>query len=114
MARLKTDMLVSAALRWADRHAISAAIMHRGDPDAGALFLEIEKSLHEAKLLCRVTSFDGGYEWLEIGEDGWQLPMDVQELIEKERARDPDCWVVSVQDAQARNIFSFLADETND
>ena len=111
MPRLKTEMLVSAALRLADRHAISAAIMHRGDPDAGALFLEIEKGMHQAKLLCRVTAFDGGYEWLCIGEDGWQLPIDIQELVARERDRDPDCWVVSVQDAQGRNIFALLDDE---
>lgn len=110
MPRLKTDMLVRAAMRIADSQAISAAILHRGDPDAGALFVEIEKGMHEAKLLCRVTAFDGGYEWLAIGDDGWQLPMDVHALIEKERARDPDCWVISVQDAAGRNIFTLLDD----
>lgn len=105
MARLKTEILVSAALRLADQQNIAAAILHRGDPDAGAIFLEVEKSLTDAMLLCRVTAFDGGYEWLPVGDEGWHLPFIIQELIAKERSRDPDCWVVSVQDAKARNIF---------
>ena len=105
MPRLKTDILVRSALRLADRHLISAAIAHRGDSDAGALFVEIEKSFSESKLLCRTMSFDGGYEWVALSGDGWQHPSEIQALIERERGRDPDCWVVSVQDPKGRNIF---------
>ena len=108
MPRLKTEILVSSAMRLADSKMISAAILHRGDPDAGALFVEIEKSFSEARLLCRTIGFDGGYEWICLSGEGWQHPSDISAMIMRERARDPDCWVVSVQDPDGRNIFEAL------
>ncbi len=108
MPRLKTEILIRSALRLADSQMISAAIAHRGDSDAGALFVEIEKSFSEAKLLCRTLGFDGGYEWVSLSGEGWRHPIDIQALVERERQRDPDCWVVSVQDPKGRNIFDQL------
>ncbi len=43
------------------------------DPDAGSLFVEIEKSAAEAALLGRVTGFEG-YEWVRLTGAGWVAP----------------------------------------
>ena len=107
-ARIKTHMLVSSAMRLAEQAHIAVAILHRGDPDAGAILLEIERNFHEAKLLGRATAFDGGYEWVTLSGEGFVRPADVSAMIERERQRDPDCWVISVQDQAGRNIFEML------
>lgn len=107
-ARIKTHMLVSSALRLAEQAHIAVAVLHRGDPDAGAILLEIDRNVHEAMLLGRVTAFDGGYEWVALSGEGFVPPADVSALIARERQRDPDCWVISVQDQKGRNIFEML------
>ena len=104
-ARLTSEMLVTAMLRRADRLGIPAAVLRRGDQRAGSLFVEIEKSPTEAALLGRVTSFEGGYEWVRLTGAGWVAPLEVSEKLERESQRDPDCWVISVQDRAGRNIF---------
>ena len=40
--RLKTNIVIDAALRQANNLAIPAYISKKGDPDAGAIFLELE------------------------------------------------------------------------
>lgn len=108
-ARLTSELLVTASLRRAGQLGIAAVVLRRGDPDAGSLFVEIEKSASEAALLGRVTSFDegyeGGYEWVRLTGAGWVAPAEVSERLAREQARDPDCWVISVQDTGGRNIF---------
>lgn len=104
-ARLTSELLVAASLRRADQLGIAAVVLRRGDPDAGSLFVEIEKSAAEAALLGRVTSFEGGYEWVRLTGAGWVAPAEVTERLAREQARDPDCWVISVQDTGGRNIF---------
>ena len=50
--------------------------------------------------------FDGDYEWVCLTGDEPVASAEVAERLEKEAARDPDCWVVCVQDPKGRNIFT--------
>ena len=42
MARVKADILVSAALRYANEAMIDCVLQHRGDADAGAIYVHID------------------------------------------------------------------------
>ena len=39
---MKSAILVSAALRYADKEMIDCVLVHRGDADAGAIFVHID------------------------------------------------------------------------
>ncbi len=106
MTRLRTDIMVAAALRQAEGAGIYAAVLRRGDAAAGTVFVEIERNARQACLLARQLSFDGDYEWVQITGDGWVSTLDVTQALTREAARDPDCWIISVQDAKGRNIFA--------
>ena len=104
--RLKTNFIVSAALRNADNHAISACVHKKGDPDAGAIFLELETSRENVHLFHRRFDFDDHEIWECLNNGAPQPAHIITEQITREINRDPDCWVISVQDKQARNIFT--------
>lgn len=105
MNRLTTDMMVSAALRIAETKGIFAAIVRKGDTQAGAVFVEIEKALDVCCLLARQVNFDGGYEWVCVSGEDWVTAQEVSQKLAREIERDADCWVVCVQDRAGRNIF---------
>ena len=42
MKRVKSAILVSAALRYADKEMIDCVLVHRGDADAGAIYVHID------------------------------------------------------------------------
>ena len=45
--------------------------------------------------------------------EGFVSAQDVSERLAREIDRDPDCWVISVQDNQGRNIFTLEEQSKN-
>ena len=108
--RLKTNIVVDAALRKANILAIPAYISKKGDPDAGAIFLELETEIDCVHLFHRRFDFNENEVW-ECLNKGDAQPADIiAKQIQREIDRDPDCWVVSVQDRMARNIFNNISE----
>ena len=106
MSRVTTTILVSSALRQAQASGIFASVLRQGDERAGTIFVEVEVSFSSSHLYGRQVSFDGDYEWVCLTGEEAVTSAVVAEQIEKEIARDPDCWVVCVQDPKGRNIFT--------
>ena len=98
MARLKADIRVSAILRRAQGAGAFAAVLRRGDPDAGALWVIVR----QGRDLLRYTeqmAMSGAREWYKDG------PFDEAEIglrTNKAVDRDPDIWIVEVEDTQGR------------
>lgn len=110
MAKLKSEMLVSAALRYAASEFIDCVLIRRGDADAGAIFVHIDALDGHHKLLARSLDFDGVYSWRTItgggdGGDGWVDGESVTARLTRELKMDPDAFVLEVADRQARNPF---------
>jgi len=106
MTRLTTTILVSSALRQAQSAGIYASVLRQGDETAGTIFVEVEVSFAQSCLYGRQVSFDGDYEWVCLTGDEPVSSADVSARLQKEAARDPDCWVICVQDPKGRNIFT--------
>ena len=106
MSRVTTTILVSSALRNAQASGIFASVLRQGDDRAGTIFVEVEVSFSSSHLYGRQVSFEGDYEWVCLtGEDPVASAV-VAERLKKEASRDPDCWVICVQDPKGRNIFT--------
>ena len=111
MDRLKTGMLVSAAVRVASAALIDCVVVNLGDADAGALFVHIDALDGRHRLLSRVIGFDGDYEWQNVfGSDaeGWTDTDAVAARLSREREIDPDVWIIAIADHKARNPFEML------
>ena len=111
MDRLKTGMLVSAAVRVASAALIDCVVVNRGDADAGALFVHIDALDGRHRLLSRVIGFDGDYEWQNaLGSDAecWTDKDAVAARLSREREIDPDAWIIAIADHKARNPFEML------
>ena len=98
MARLKTEIRVSALLRRAQSSGAFAAILRRGDPDAGVFWVITRQgaSLHR---YSEQMGMSGEREWFQ---DGPFAENDLTLRINKAVDRDPDLWIVEVEDAQGR------------
>jgi hypothetical protein len=100
-ARLKTRLLVQAILRRYDLEAIPAFIRRKGDPDAGTVLLKIALSADYALLLGQARNAEGRAGWLQLGS-GPILEKDAESAIEKAIKRDPDVYVIEVEDVKGR------------
>ena len=108
MARLKSGMLVAAALRYASQELIDCVLVRRGDADAGAIFIHINAGLDQHKILARVLDFDGNYSWQAITGADWVDAETASARLDKEIGRDPDAFVLAVDDPKGLNPFDAI------
>lgn len=74
----------------------------RGDADSGAIMVKLTLGDGRAFLLIQTFDGDGRRAWMR---QGGMEPIDdaaAEAAIEKAIARDPDLYVIEIEDAQAR------------
>lgn len=100
--RLKARLLVQAILRRYDLEAIPAYIRRSGDPDAGAVLVKVALGPQEAILLSQARDAEGRAGWLRLGGQDRLEESTAEEMIQKAIQRDPDLYVIEVEDAKGR------------
>lgn len=100
--RLKTKLLVQAILRRYDQETIPAYIRRKGDPDAGTILLKIAYGPAEAMVLSQARDAEGRAGWLRLGGAERLEDAAAEAAIEKAVRRDPDLYVIEVEDAKGR------------
>jgi hypothetical protein len=108
MTRVKSGVLVSAALRYANTALIDCVLARRGDKDAGAIFVHIDALDGRHKLLARSLNFEGQYEWHIITKTEWVDAEAASTHLAAEMKVDQDAFIIAVCDAQARNPFDAI------
>lgn len=115
MTRVKSNMLVSAAMRYAAAELIDCVLVRRGDADAGAIFVHLDRLDGRHKLLARTleydVNFEGDYKWCAITGDAdneWVDQATVEARLARELDVDPDVFVIAICDVRARNPFEMI------
>ncbi len=108
MTRVKSGVLVSAALRYANTVLIDCVLARRGDTDAGAIFVHIDALDGRHKLLGRSLNFEGQYEWHIITSTEWVDAETASTRLAAEMKMDQDAFIIAVCDSQARNPFDAI------
>ena len=108
MARVKSGILVSAALRHASSALIDCVLERRGDADAGAILVHIDALDGRHKLLARRLNFEDEYEWHIVTDTEWVDAEAASTRLATEMKIDQDAFIVAVCDGTARNPFDAL------
>ena len=103
MARLKTDIWVSALMRRALSEGAFAVVAKKGDRDAGAVLLTVRRRDGTVRLYQAATGMDGQRVW---HEGSAQPARDIDAVIAKQSARDMDLWVVEIDDREGRHFLT--------
>jgi hypothetical protein len=101
--RLTTGFWVSAYLNRLRLADIPVYVTAKGDATAGAVVVKSATLDGRARAFQR--SFDlvtGGRAWVVLA-DGPEAEVDA--LLSRQRARDPDLWVIEVEDRQGRTLL---------
>lgn len=111
-ARLKTWIWVDAFLRQAEARGHFGTVLHKGDADAGQVFVMFSRADRRLDVLRPppgpAYDEDGERRFERAFPDAQAWP-DVREWIAKMRARDGDLWVIEIE---AREGFAGLTIET--
>ncbi len=101
--RLTSELWVAAYLTRLRLANIPAYLTARGDPTAGAVLVKVATLDGHARAFQR--SFDLSTDtrvWVVLAEGG---EPDVDALLTRQRSRDPDLWVIELEDRQGRTLL---------
>ena len=102
MDRLKSHVAVAALLRRAEGQGAFATVLRRGDPDAGTLYVVVRTLDGFARLYSPIRNMMGEAAWLAGAATGER---DVDAKVARLFDRDPDIWVVEVEDRRGRHFL---------
>jgi hypothetical protein len=104
--RLRTKLQVLAALRLCAVHAIPIVVARRGDEDAGTILIKLNRLEHGFTVLAQTRTGLGDLAWLRATGEAPVDEATADAYIARQLQRDPDLWVVEIEDREGRQIFA--------
>jgi len=103
--RLQTAILVSAVIRKCNCGTIPIYVHNKGAEFSGTIIVKIVKNIRDCKIFSQTRDDDGNIAWVDIYEDEAVDESHADEYIKRSIDRDPDLWVIEVEDASGNNPF---------
>jgi len=100
--RLRPELWVKAVLRLCATRDLPAFVVKRGDNDAGAVLLKLNRLEHGAVVFSQTRDIDGNMRWLQATA-GAVPDQEAEAMIARHLGRDPDLWVVEIEDRLGRH-----------
>jgi len=108
--RLSTDLWVYALVRRAQLAGAYATIVRKGDARGGAVLVKtFDPKSREARLYAQALSRDGESIWMQPISS--TVESDLDAYAERAGQRDPDIWVVEIEDSDARRFLTAPLEE---
>jgi len=104
-ARLPTELWVAAHLRRCSISATPAVLRRRGESERGTVLLKLNQLEVGCRILTQARDLDGRLGWL-AALGGQLVPEgDAEAYIARAVERDPDLWVIEIEDRSGANPF---------
>lgn len=104
-ARLPVHLWIDAQLRPLNDRGIYYYIKQRGEKNSGVILLKLSDCLGKCRLLIQQRGFDGAMGWMNaLGQDIVEEKQ-ADSYIERSILRDPDLWVIEIEDREMQNPF---------
>jgi hypothetical protein len=104
--RLPTSLWVQAGLAQCSGQGISAMVLHKGDPHTGVVLVKIATLDGTCRLLTQQRDMDGQLRWVDaLPKETTPAEADADAYIARSKARDPDLWIIEIEDRAGKNPF---------
>ena len=101
-SKIKAGLWVQAQIRQCDINVIPLMVRQKGDPDSGAILLKLDLGEAGCSVLSQVRDVEGNPGWMYGGGGELISDSDAESYIKRQIGRDPDLWVVEIEDPQKR------------
>jgi len=110
--RLRADFWVAAYLRRCDIEGVVAVRRRRGAPDAGAIFIKLDRLDGRAALYGLAPQLkverEGDRVFMRLHKDDYITPADAEARLAREIGFDSDIWIVDIEDRGGRTFLDVV------
>ncbi|GJL84633.1 MAG: hypothetical protein DHS20C02_04080 [Micavibrio sp.] len=104
--RIPTGLIVEGQLRRLTSESIPAYVINRGAYAGGLILLKINTIEEGCTVLIQQRDLDGELGWMSaLGGESTVAESEADAYIARAVDRDPDLWVIEVEDRERRNPF---------
>jgi hypothetical protein len=103
--RLPTELWLKAHLRRLAFDAIPAYVTHKGSKTGGTVLLKLNQLDLGCRILTQARDAEGRLGWLGAKGGAFMPEAEADAYVARAVARDPDLWVVEIEDRQGRHPF---------
>lgn len=103
--RLPARLEVSALLRQVQSAGGFAAVLHRGEPDAGSVLLVLAENGANLRIWERMPDPSGHRVWAQSRAETPENKSELTEYLNRRGAQDPDLWIVELDIANAERFI---------
>lgn len=104
-ARLQSAFWIKACIRRADQNGIAATVVCKGDPGSGAILVKLNQRDLGCWVLAETQDDQGRRAWFRGSGPAAISEAEADAYIDRHRRRDPDLWVLEIEDRAGRRPF---------
>ena len=108
--RLATSVLASGLMRTAQAQGGFAAVLAKGDADAGAILVILRDRDGNSRLMERILGSSGDYRWEEVAAGEGANSESIDRFLSKRRRFDPDLWLIELTVASTERFAAEMND----
>lgn len=106
---LRTDIWVRGHLRRCFAQGLTGAVAHKGNPEAGAVYVRVWLSAQAAKLYAPAPgpAYDdsGSRRWTRVRDGEALTGSEAEAYVAKQLRFDPDLWIVDIDDRDGTGLL---------
>lgn len=103
--RLKTGIWIQALMWRCSQAGVPATVVRRGDGDAGAVIVKLNRRNGVFTLLVQTRTSAGELAWSKAGGSDTVDEAAADSYIARQIGRDPDLWVVEIEDREGERFL---------
>jgi hypothetical protein len=103
--RLPSHVWIMAQIRRCNADGIPAMVVRRGEAQTGTLLVKINQFDAGCRVLSQMRDLDGALGWMAAFDGKLVDEAEADSYLERAMSRDPDIWVVEIEDREGRNPF---------
>jgi hypothetical protein len=104
-AQLPTDLWIRAHLRRCFAEGVAATVARRGEFFRGSVLLKLNRLEQGCAILTQARDSEGRLGWLPALAGRLVPESEADSYIARAIARDPDLWVIEIEDREGRHPF---------
>ena len=97
---LTTSLWVSGQIRLCNRMLKPAFVVRRGDPDAGAVLVKVNRFAGGCLVWVQTTTLDGDSGWMKGTGPAAVPEPEADAYVARQVGRDSDLWVIEIEDRE--------------